>query len=88
MKSNNTDISKIGKYTIYKKSSMRGWAIIIMPSKIRTDNFHGFPHIHYSLKGKHQPIKVNKLNKAFEIVTNHILNNETVNKEKLKGELS
>jgi hypothetical protein len=87
MKPNNTNISKIGKYKIYRKISQRGWVITIMPAKIRIDNYHGFPHIHYSLKGTHNPIEVNDLNKAFEIVTKYILNNETINKEKLRGEL-
>jgi hypothetical protein len=88
MKINDTSILKIGKYTIYSKKSMRGWAITIMPIKIRIDNYHNFPHMHFSLKGKHIPIKIDKLDDAVEIVMSHIINNVNINKEKLKEELS
>jgi len=51
MKQNNTNSIKLGKYKIYRKTSKKGWAITITPINIRIDNFHGFPHIHFSLKG-------------------------------------
>ncbi|WP_281192496.1 hypothetical protein [Methanobrevibacter filiformis] len=32
-----------------------------MPDNVRVDNFHGFPHIHFSLKGKHNKININNM---------------------------
>jgi len=78
----------IGDYKIYQKASLRGWAVTIMPINLRIDNFHNFPHIHYSLKGEHVPIKVNDMNIVIEIVKKDILENGKIYKEKLKGELS
>jgi hypothetical protein len=88
MKQNNTTTLEYGKYKIYLKTSKRGWAITITPINIRVDTFHGFPHIHFSLKGKHHPIKINKLDKALNIIINHILDNDEINKKKLREELS
>ena len=87
MKINETSVMKIGEYTLYRKNSPRGWAITIIPINIRIDNFHGFPHIHYSLKGKHHLIGINDLKRAYEIVVGHIENNEKIYKEKLTEEL-
>ena len=87
MKESESNVSFIGKYKIYDKESPRGWAITIMPIKIRIDNFHGFSHIHYSLKGKHVNINVNDKDEAFKIVVNHILNNIEIDKLKLTEEL-
>ncbi|MGL6298512.1 MAG: hypothetical protein ACRC1M_05025 [Methanobacteriaceae archaeon] len=87
MKENDTSLLKIGKYNIYHKNSKRGWAITIMPINFRIDNFHGFPHIHFSLKGEHNPIRVNNFNEALIIVINHISNNDEINKKKLMEEL-
>lgn len=59
-----------------------------MPNSVRVDNYHGFPHIHFSLKGKHQPIKKEiTIDEAFKIITDPITNNIKINKEKLKEEL-
>ncbi|MCL2116215.1 MAG: hypothetical protein FWH29_08340 [Methanobrevibacter sp.] len=78
---------KVGEYTLYRKNGYRGWAITITPINIRIDNFHGFPHIHYSLKGKHHPIQINNLNEAYKIVVKHIENNKKIDKKKLTEEL-
>ena len=87
MKSNETNVMEIGEYTLYRKNSMRWWAITITPINIRIDNFHGFPHIHYSLKGKHHSIGINDLDKAYKIVIHHIENNKKIYKDKLTEEL-
>ena len=65
MKKNETDVFNIGEYSIYRKKSLRGWAITITPINIRIDTYHGFPHIHYSLKGNHHLIKINDLDEAY-----------------------
>lgn len=88
MKKSEIAVFEIGDYKIYQKNSLRGWAVTIMPINIRIDNFHNFPHIHYSLKGKHIPIKINDMIMVIEIVKKHILENGKIQKEKLKEELS
>jgi hypothetical protein len=78
---------EIKDYKIYYRETVRGWAVAIMPNKIRIDNFHGFPHIHYSLKGKHQPIKTGTLTEALKIVLNYLSENDELVVEDLKNEL-
>jgi len=88
MKRGEISVFEVGDYKVYQKTSLRGWAVTIVPINVRIDNFHNFPHIHYSLKGEHIPIKVNDMNIVVEIVKKHILKNGKIYKEKLKEELS
>lgn len=78
---------EIKNYKIYYRETQRGWAIAIMPNNIRIDNFHGFPHMHYTLKGKHQPIKTKTLSESLNIVLNYLSQNDEINIEDLKKEL-
>ncbi|MGL6298850.1 MAG: hypothetical protein ACRC1M_06775 [Methanobacteriaceae archaeon] len=87
MKLNNRSVVKIGEYDLYERKSRKGWAIIIMPIGIRIDNFHGFPHIHFSQNGIKHEINTNDFNEAYEIVFKHILTNNKINKGKLREEL-
>jgi len=59
-----------------------------MPDEVRIDNFHGFPHMHYSLNDTdHRKIKINTLNDALRIVVNYLIENDVLIKEELEGEL-
>ncbi|KZX12254.1 hypothetical protein [Methanobrevibacter curvatus] len=87
MKSGLTNTIKIGQYDIYARESPRGWAIIIMPTNIRIDTFHGYPHIHFSQKGKKHEIKIENFDTALKIIDNHIYKNITINKKRLLEEL-
>ncbi|MGL4669841.1 MAG: hypothetical protein ACRCVG_04515 [Methanobacteriaceae archaeon] len=87
MKLNNGNVVKVRGYNIYERKSRKGWAIIIMPIGIRIDNFHGFPHIHFSQNGKKHNINTNNFNKVYKVVFTHILTNTKISKEKLREEL-
>ncbi|MDR3291104.1 MAG: hypothetical protein LBT10_03045 [Methanobrevibacter sp.] len=50
---------KIGDYDVYHRNTQRGWAISILPPKIRIDNYHGYPHIQFSLHGIKHKININ-----------------------------
>ena len=76
---------KIKKSQIFYRETQRGWAIVIMPNKIKIDNFHGFPHIH--IKNK-ETIKTKTLNKVLNIVVNYISLNNEINLEDLKNKLN
>jgi hypothetical protein len=78
---------EIKNYKIYYRETLRGWAVAIMPNKIRIDNFHGFPHIHYSLKGEKQPIKTGTLTETLKIVLKYLSENDEIILEDLKNEL-
>jgi len=87
MKVDNTIKRKVGNYDVYERISNRGWAIIIMPSGIRIDTFHGFSHIHFSPNGKKHKINVNDMESALSIIDEHIFINTLIDKEKLLEEL-
>ncbi|MDR0774697.1 MAG: MarR family transcriptional regulator [Rickettsia sp.] len=87
MKRDNTEKTKIGNYDVYEREGYRGWAIIIMPDGLRIDNYHGFPHIHFTHKGKKHKINTNNMEKALEILYNHIWKNEIINKKKITGRI-
>ncbi len=72
---------------IYWRRSKRGWAIIIMPDNVRTDNFHGFSHIHMQVKGEHEPIKYDDFETVYNIILDHIERNKGINKKELRLEL-
>jgi len=89
MKRSLSEKTKIGNYDVYQRKTRRGWAITILPIGIKIDNFHGFPHFHFSLEDKeHHKIQINKLEKAYTIVFTHIIKNKKINSEKLFEELS
>ena|GEM_PF-1481015 len=87
MKVDNTKSTKIGNYDVYERESIRGWSITITPIGIRIDDFHGYPHIHFSLKGKKHKINVEKFEEAIYIVFLHISKNKKINLKKLFEEL-
>jgi hypothetical protein len=88
MKVENTNKRKIGNYDVYERETMKGWAIVIMPSGIKIDNFHGFSHFHFSQEDKkHHKITINTKEEAYYIVFNHIIKNEKLNPKKLFEEL-
>jgi hypothetical protein len=78
----------IHDYFVYRRITRRGWAISIMPHKIRIDNFHGYPHIHFKLHGIKHQIKVNNIDEAYKIVHNHINDFRKVNNRILFRELN
>ena len=87
MKVDESKSTRIGDYDVYERESIRGWAITIIPIGIRIDNFHGFPHIHFTLKGEKHKINVEEFEKALYIVFLHISKNKKINPEKLFEEL-
>ena len=74
---------KHGKNIYYHKSP-RGWAIVIMPDKIRIDTYDKNAHIHFGLKGIHIPIKFRELETVGLIIELHLNRYEKINKKKLK----
>ncbi|MDR1820615.1 MAG: hypothetical protein LBR15_10285 [Methanobrevibacter sp.] len=88
MKYNLKDKSFIGDYTLHINVTSKMWAIVIMPIQIRVDNTHGFVHIHFSHKGKHHKIGKSNFDEIYEIIVNHVENNEIISKKKIWGELS
>ena len=63
---------EIKNYKIYYRETQRGWSIVIRPNNIRIDNFHGLPHIHYTLKDKHTLIKTESLTESLIIVLDYL----------------
>lgn len=78
----------IHDYVLYRRLTQKGWGISILPSKVRIDNFHGYPHIHFKLHGIKHNIKVNDMDEAYRIVHNHIMDFKKVNKRILFRELN
>jgi hypothetical protein len=72
---------------IYYHNSQRGWAIVIMPDRIRIDTYHKEAHIHFKIDGIHIPIKYRCLEEVGLIVESHIEKYKCINKNKLKEEL-
>jgi len=79
-------ISEHGK-KVYLRETIRGWAIIIIPDKIRVDNFHGFPHIHLTFDGEKIAIKYDDMNEIVMIIRNHLQKNKNLIKKELLEEL-
>ena len=69
---------------IYCHESQRGWAIVIMPDKIRVDTYDKEPHLHFGLKGIHIPIKFNELEIVGLIIILHLNKYGKINKKRLK----
>jgi hypothetical protein len=69
---------------IYYHETPRGWAIVIMPDKIRIDTYNKNAHIHFGLKGIHLPIKYNELETVGFIIIMHLKKYKKINKKKLK----
>lgn len=75
---------KIKDRTIYMRQSKRGWSIVVMPDNLLIDNFHhGYPHIH----PQREKIAYDDPEIVFQIVTDHIQRENSINFEKLKKEL-
>ncbi len=87
MKDQSSEQLRLHDKMIYRRRSKRGWAIVIMPDNVRIDNFHGFPHLHLTEKGNHEPIKYDSFDTVINIVIDHIERNRKLNKEKLILEL-
>lgn len=87
MKNRDSNQLELHDKIIYWRKSRRGWAIVIMPDNVRTDNFHGFPHIHMEFKGKHEPIKYNNFDTVYSLIIDHIERNKGINKKELRLEL-
>lgn len=87
MKIESKDHLEIRGKKVYMRKTLRGWSIVIMPDDIRADNFHGFPHIHMDMSGKHEPIKNDDFNAVFTIIIKHIDKNNGINKNELRKEL-
>ncbi|MCL2157618.1 MAG: hypothetical protein FWH54_06315 [Methanobrevibacter sp.] len=71
-------------HDIYYHKSPRGWAIVIMPDKIRIDTYDKKTHIHFGLKGIHIPIKFDDLETVGLIIELHLDKHKKINKKKLK----
>jgi len=69
---------------IYYRETPRGWAIVIMPDKIRIDTYDKEAHIHFGLRGIHIPIKYNEIYTVGFIIIMHLNKYKKINKEKLK----
>ncbi|WP_066971137.1 hypothetical protein [Methanobrevibacter filiformis] len=54
-----------------------------MPDNFRIDNFHGFPHVHFSAHGKHHEIKNTDFETIYSTVQIHLNTNESLKKEEL-----
>jgi hypothetical protein len=73
--------------TIKARKSKRGWAIVVIPPNLRIDNFHGFPHIHFTPKGEKHSIEENDFDSIYNIIRNHLKQNKEIIKEELIKEL-
>jgi nitroimidazol reductase NimA-like FMN-containing flavoprotein (pyridoxamine 5'-phosphate oxidase superfamily) len=60
---------------------------VIISDNICIDNHHGYPHIHYSLKGEKYEIKEENPNILFEIIIENVKKNMKLNLKELKEEL-
>jgi hypothetical protein len=76
-----------GNY-IKSRKSKKGWALIIIPPHARIDNFHGYPHIHFSPKGTKHKITEKNFNEIYQIVRTHLKTNKKLIKKLILEELS
>lgn len=72
---------------IYYHETPRGWAIVIMPDRIRIDTYHKEPHIHFGLKGIHLPIQFKELEIVGLIIILHLNKYKKIDKKRLKERL-
>jgi hypothetical protein len=84
MKKYNTSKTTINDTDVIFYSSQRGWAIVIMPDNVRMDNHHGYPHIHYTPKGKKFEIKEKNVEILFDMVLENVTKNGRLNLNELK----
>ncbi|MCK9152288.1 hypothetical protein [Methanobacterium alcaliphilum] len=73
--------------TIYWRRNKKYWAILLMPDNIRIDNNHGYCHIHLKNKKNHHPLKNDSFESIYQIISDHIQENNQIDMDKLKKEL-
>ena len=64
-----------GNYLNFRENP-KGWAIVIIPSHVRIDNFHGYTHIHFSSKGEKHNLNKDNFNEIYTIIRNHLKKNK------------